>query len=76
MGVLFEDEGLTAELNQRIDGEKASRTSYRVLLEGAQLRWRDDVDGSTHTYRHEPGASIYRKGLARLVRHLPVESQL
>jgi putative cardiolipin synthase len=76
MGVLFEDEGLTAELNERIDGEKASRTSYSVVLEGGRLRWQDDVDGSTHTYRHEPGASFYRKGLARLVRHLPVESQL
>jgi len=76
MGVLFEDEGLTAELNERIEGEKASQTSYRVLLEGGQLRWRDEVDGSTHTYRHEPGASIYRKCLAGLVRYLPIESQL
>ncbi|MEQ1956056.1 phospholipase D family protein [Mesorhizobium sp. CN2-181] len=76
MGVLFEDEGLTAELNERIEGEKAAQTSYRVLLEGGQLRWRDDVDGSPCTYRHEPGASIYRKSLAGLVRYLPIESQL
>ncbi|MEQ1953270.1 phospholipase D family protein [Mesorhizobium sp. CN2-181] len=76
MGVLFEDEGLTAELNERIEGEKAPRTSYRVSLEGGHLRWRDEVDGDICSYRHEPGAGIYRKALARLVRHLPIESQL
>jgi putative cardiolipin synthase len=76
MGVLFEDEGLTAELDERIDGEKASQTSYSVVLEGGRLRWRDDVDGTIRTYRHEPDAGVYRKCLAKLIRYLPIESQL
>lgn len=72
MGVLFEDEGLVAELRRLFQHEISLRTSYRVFLRGTKVCW----EGEARHYTHEPEASMSRRMLASVVRYLPIESQL
>jgi len=76
MGVLFSDDGLVAELGRLFRHEKSPQTSYRVFLKSGKIRWEGEAEGEMRQYAHEPAASLSRRLLARLVRHLPIESQL
>ena len=76
MGVLFEDEKLVAELQQRFRSEISPESSYRLELKDNVLHWYGCDEGSFHNYTREPEAGVFRRVLAGLVRHLPVESQL
>jgi putative cardiolipin synthase len=76
MGVLFEDEHLVAELRRRFRHEILPQTSYAVSLRDGRLTWTGIDQGQMHQYTREPEASLSRRILAALVRHLPIESQL
>ncbi|MER9332882.1 phospholipase D family protein [Mesorhizobium sp. M0293] len=76
MGVLFEDEKLVAELRRQFQSEISPETSYRLELRNNVLHWHGRDEGRVQHYIHEPEAGIYRRILAVLVRHLPIESQL
>ena len=76
MGVLFDDEKLVAELQSRFQAEISPEASYRLELKGNVLHWHRCDEGRLQDYTHEPEAGIFRRILALLVRHLPVESQL
>lgn len=84
MGVLFEDEGLVKELRNRFAREKAPEISYRLRLDGPEapiwrrgrLAWDGVYEGEQRHFTHEPEATFPRRMLARLVRWLPIESQL
>lgn len=76
MGVLFEDEQLVGELRQFFQTEISPETSYRLELKNNVLHWHGCDEGKVQDYTHEPEAGIFRRALAALVRHLPVESQL
>ena len=76
MGVLFEDENLVAELQHRFKSEIAPEASYRLELKNEVLRWHGSDEGRLQTYTREPEAAWFRRILAALVRHLPIESQL
>jgi putative cardiolipin synthase len=76
MGVLFEDERLVAELRRRFRHETLPQTSYEVTLRDGRLTWTGVDQGQMHQYTSEPEASLSRRILAALVRHLPIESQL
>jgi len=76
MGVLFEDEKLVAELRQRFQAEIAPQASYRLELKRNVLHWHGCDEGKLQDYTHEPEAGVFRRILAALVRHLPIESQL
>jgi len=76
MGVLFSDDGLVAELGRLFRHEKSPQTSYRVFLKSGKICWEGEAEGEMRQYAHEPAASLSRRLLARLVRHLPIESQL
>jgi len=76
MGVLFQDERLVAELRRRFHREIRPQTSYSVSLRDGKLAWTGSDQGQVHQYSHEPEASLSRRILAALVRHLPIESQL
>jgi len=76
MGVLFDDEKLVAELKSRFQAEISPEASYRLELKGNVLHWHGYDEGRVHDYTHEPEAGIFRRVLAVLVRHLPLESQL
>jgi putative cardiolipin synthase len=76
MGVLFSDTRLVTELRRRLSREKAPQTSYQLVLENGALRWLGMTDGQMRRYSREPGAGLYRRIIAALVRCLPIESQL
>jgi putative cardiolipin synthase len=76
MGVLFHDEHLAAELRRRFRHEILPQTSYAVTLRDGRLIWTGIDQGQMHQYTREPEASLWRRVLAMLVRHLPIESQL
>ena len=76
MGVLFEHPELVAELRRCFKIDASSQTSYRVFLDKTRLRWEAKVDGTKRLFSHEPEASFMRRVVARIVRHLPIESQL
>ncbi|MHA6641405.1 phospholipase D-like domain-containing protein [Mesorhizobium sp. A623] len=76
MGVLFEDEWLAAELRRRFRHEILPQTSYAVTLRDGRLVWTGIDQGQMHQYTTEPEASLSRRVLAKLVRWLPIESQL
>ncbi|MBR0670423.1 phospholipase D family protein [Neoroseomonas soli] len=55
----------------------APACSWRVTRQApGRLRWTAEVDGAPQTLESEPDASLARRALARLIRWLPVESQL
>lgn len=76
MGVLFHHEPLAAELRRRFRHEILPQTSYAVSLRDGHLLWTGIDQGQMHQYEREPEASLSRRILAMLVRHLPIESQL
>ncbi len=76
MGVLFEDAKLVAELRNRFQSEISPEASYRLELKGNVLHWHGCDEGKLQDYTHEPEAGFFRRILASLVRHLPIESQL
>lgn len=76
MGVLFEDEELVGELRHFFQTEISPETSYRLELKNNVLHWHGCDEGMLQEYTHEPEAGIFRRVLAALVRHLPIESQL
>jgi putative cardiolipin synthase len=76
MGVLVHDRHVAAELRRWIEREKSPEASYRLSLRGSKLGWEGDEDGSMRQYAWEPESTWSRRLLARLVRLLPIESQL
>ena len=76
MGVLFEDAKLVAELRHRFQSEISPEASYRLELKANVLHWHGCDEGKLQDYTHEPEAGYFRRVLAGLVRHLPIESQL
>jgi len=76
MGVLFEDERLAGELRAIIRRERSPRTSYRLSLSRARLNWETQSAGRIKRFHREPGAGVWRRLLAGVVRWLPIESQL
>lgn len=76
MGVLFHDRALTAELLRSYQGKIAPDKSYRVQLQGGELRWHDASTSPPRVWHREPEASVWRRGMARMIGWLPIESQL
>jgi putative cardiolipin synthase len=69
-----------AALAQAVAAEHARLTdpsvSWRVVLDGARLRWCGGTAATARDAGREPGASWIRRATAWLVRRLPVEEQL
>ncbi len=76
MGLLFEQPDLAHELQQLYARKTAPAISYRLALVGGDLRWHDDAAQPPRTWTREPDASVWRRGAARVIGWLPVESQL
>ncbi|MFC1739925.1 phospholipase D family protein [Pseudomonadota bacterium] len=62
------------EMNQDFNPEN----SYRLFLnEKGKLRWEiTNPDGSTTIFKHDPGASIWKRMGARILSWLPIEKEL
>lgn len=76
MGLLFESTDAAAELEALYRRKTDPRTSYRLELVDGALRWQDDAAQPPRTWDREPEASLWRRGAARVIGWLPVESQL
>lgn len=76
MGVLFACPDLVAALQRAFDGKIDAEASYRLWLDGEALRWEDRRSQPPRQWTREPEASAWRRGLARVVSWLPIESQL
>ena len=76
MGLLFESTDAAAELEALYRRKTDPRTSYRLELVDGALRWQDDAAQPPRTWDREPEASLWRRGAARVIGWLPVESPL
>ena len=76
MGVVFEDVALTTALLESYATKTAPGNSYRLALENGSLRWHDGSVQPPRAWKHEPESSLWRRAQARVMRWLPIESQL
>jgi len=65
---------VVAEMNQDFD----PANSYRLFLnEKGKIRWEiKNPDGTLTIYKHDPGASIWKRMGARILSWLPIEKEL
>ncbi len=74
MGVLFDDTGLAAELTRFFEASIAPERAWQVTRNnGDNLRWQA---AGGNEWTHEPKTSLGIRVLVRLLRWLPIESQL
>ncbi|HEY0332620.1 MAG TPA: phospholipase D family protein [Stenotrophomonas sp.] len=78
MGLLFEQPQLAHELQNLYARKTAPAIAYRVSLLNADgaLAWHDATAQPPRLWTHEPEASVWRRGAAKVIGWLPVESQL
>ena len=77
MGVLFDDPALAAAVREEYERLAAPEQSYAVFLDDdGQVRWRDGSEQPARILDTEPDASFGRRAFARVLRWLPIESQL
>ena len=77
MGVLFDDPAMALALRKEFERLASPDLSYWVYLGGeGDVRWLDRTADPPVTLDTEPGASRWQRIQARVVRWLPVESQL
>jgi putative cardiolipin synthase len=77
MGILFETPALITQMRELFAVETAPEASYRVTLnDQQQLRWTARTDGEWVIHDREPGAALFKRIIAGIVRWLPLESQL
>jgi putative cardiolipin synthase len=77
MGTFVRNDEVARQLREEHERLASPLRSWRVTRAGpGRLRWTAEVDGTLRVLAREPEASRIRRVLARLVRLLPVESQL
>ncbi len=77
MGAFVHHPTLARELRAEHDRLADPSRSWRLGLEEGRLTWTGTgQDGRLQTLRREPDASLRRRVLARVLRWLPIESQL
>lgn len=76
MGVLFRHEPLAQEVAAIFARQVSLPESYRLDVEGNGLVWHEGDGKSARIWRKEPEASRLQRLFAKLIRFLPIESQL
>ncbi|MDQ2701640.1 MAG: phospholipase D family protein [Pseudomonadota bacterium] len=77
MGVLFDDPALAAGVRNEYLRLSAPGSSYWVFRDQrGDVRWLDRAAQPPQVLDTEPDAGIFRRGLARVLGWLPIESQL
>ena len=76
MGMFVEDQTLAAQLREEYDRLTDPVRSWMVELADHRLIWRGDVDGQMQVLHNEPGTTLTRRILARVLGWLPIEPQL
>jgi len=76
MGLLFDSAELGAELERLYARQTRPEASYRLELVDGRLRWHDPLAEPPRLWDSEPEAGAWRRGAARVLGWLPLESQL
>lgn len=77
MGAVVEDSRLAARVRAEFDRLTGPERSWRVEMDGLNLRWVDEgPDGARRVSEREPGSSRARIALARVAGWLPIEPHL
>jgi putative cardiolipin synthase len=76
MGAFVEDARLADQLRQEYDRLTDPARSWTIRLQNRQLTWHGHVEGQMSVLHGEPGASLTRRILARILGWLPIEPQL
>jgi putative cardiolipin synthase len=78
IGLVVTSEEFAREVIEVMDRDFDPQNSYRLFLnEDGKLRWElQNPDGSITIYKHDPGASIWRRMGARMLSWLPIEQEL
>ena len=76
MGVLFQDDGLAAQLRHYYEGMLRAGESFGLFLDDGQLRWRDGRTSPETIWSHDPDSSALLRAALAVARWLPIESQL
>jgi putative cardiolipin synthase len=77
MGVLFDDPAIGASVRAEYQRLAAPALSYAVYRDAeGELRWLDRATAPPRVLDHEPDSSPGRRALVRVLRWLPIESQL
>ena len=76
MGAFVEDAGLADQLRQEFARLVDPARSWRLRLQGVLLAWDDGPEGQPRVRHGEPGASLLRRAVARVLGWLPIEPEL
>lgn len=77
MGVLFDDPELAGALREEYLALSSPELSYWLYLnDDGKLRWLDQSTSPPTVLDTEPGASLLQRSISRVLRWLPIESQL
>ena len=73
-GLLIDSPPLAEQLAEAFE-QRTRHTTWRLALEGGDIRWHATIDGEEVTWSREPEASWWRRFLAQVTKILP-EQQL
>jgi putative cardiolipin synthase len=78
IGLVISSEQFAQRVVEEMDKIFHPENSYRLFLnENGKLRWElANPDGSTTVFKHDPGASIWKRMGARILSWLPIEKEL
>jgi putative cardiolipin synthase len=77
IGLIVHGEAFGDTLQALMDKEFDSANAYRVTLnEKGKLLWTRETEAGPEIHTHEPGASIWKRALARILSWLPIEKEL
>lgn len=76
MGILFEDPELAGEVAGNFAQLTTSSASWRLGRRKGRLIWYEGTGDHAPMHKSEPEAGIWRRLVARIVKWLPIESQL
>jgi putative cardiolipin synthase len=78
IGLVITDKVFAGQVVEEMNQDFDPANSYRLFLnEKGKLRWElQNPDGSISIYKHDPGASIWRRMGARMLSWLPIEKEL
>ena len=78
IGLIVSDPVFAEQVAEAMEREFVPANSYRLFLnENGNLRWElQNADGSLTIFKHDPGASIWKRMGARMLSWLPIEKEL
>jgi len=78
IGLVVSNREFAHQVVEQMNRDFHPENSYRLFLnENGKLRWEiTNPDGSATIFKHDPGASIWKRTGARILSWLPIEKEL